>query len=54
MPNTKINIAIHGILGIVDGGNGVGWGDDACRDDACIVSTMVATNPMERSKMANA
>ncbi len=34
---------IHGIFEIVDGGNGVG-----CRDDACIVSTMVTTNPMER------
>jgi len=37
---------IHGILEIVDGGNGVGCGYDACRDDACIVSTTVATNPM--------
>ena len=35
---------IHGILKIVDGGNGVGCGYDACRDDACIVSTMA--NPM--------
>jgi len=42
---------IHGILEIVDGGNGVGCRDDACvgcRDDACIVSTKVATNPMEQ------
>ena len=37
---------IHGILEIVDGGNGVGYGYDACRDDACIVSTTVATNLM--------
>jgi len=64
MTNTKINIElhqfivmpnhIHGILEIVDGGNGVGYGYDACRDDACIVSTTVTTNPMERSKMAKA
>ena len=39
---------IHGILEIVDGGNGVG----CRRDDACIVSTM-ATNPMEQMDGTN-
>ncbi len=42
---------IHGILEIMDGGNGIG-----CRDDACIVSTTtsVATSPQqsETHKMA--
>ncbi len=33
---------IHGIMEIVDGDNGVG-----CRDDACIVSTTVETNPQQ-------
>lgn len=38
---------IHGILEIVDGGNGVGCRrDDACIVSTCIVSTTVATNPM--------
>ncbi|MCD6354793.1 MAG: hypothetical protein J7L95_04510 [Prolixibacteraceae bacterium] len=36
---------IHGILKIVDGGNVVG----CRRDDACIVSTPVATNPMRQT-----
>ncbi|MCD6354794.1 MAG: hypothetical protein J7L95_04515 [Prolixibacteraceae bacterium] len=56
MPNTKINIElhqfivmpnhIHGIFEIMDGGNGVG----CRRDDACIVSTPVATNPIKFSQ----